>query len=395
MSERKCEDFIDTYMRYTAPLESPDNYHRWCALSMLAMAVRRKVWVEMGYFRIYPNLFIILVGPAGARKGTAINAACDLVDDVDDPAILKSADSITREALIRAMERATRKVEIENYSYTHASYSLISKELGVMLKQNSHDFMMLLTDLFDSSKMWKYETVSRSEEKLKNVWLNFLAATTPKWLRSGMPEDAIGGGFTSRVLFIVEQGVRHKKAIPKLTPKILALREDLIHDFRIMCEQAGPMRMTEKCEAFFVKWYEEGDETLTDSHFHGYNARKHVHLLKIATLIAISKGSYNTIELAHMEEGLSYLANIEPNMVKAFDSVGRSEAVEDIAQIQELFETERVVSKSQLRRVTFRDVDLDRFDKIIQLLLETKFIRIVEIKADGDNVYEYIPQEEV
>ena len=63
--------------------------------------------------------------------------------------------------------------------------------------------LVFLTDLFDCRELpWKYRTKGRGDNTIENLYLNLLAATTPDSLASSLPALAIGGGLTSRILFI-------------------------------------------------------------------------------------------------------------------------------------------------------------------------------------------------
>jgi len=165
---RRCKDFISSYMEYTAKSESPESYHRWCAMSIIASAVRRQVWIDMGFFRVYPNMYIVLVGPPGrCRKSVAINTATNLIQGLSD--IRVSADAITREALIRAIKLSETQTEIGNKIYMHSSITIISKELSVFLGTNNSDLLSLLTDLYDNPDMWEYRTKNSGIDTITNV----------------------------------------------------------------------------------------------------------------------------------------------------------------------------------------------------------------------------------
>src|SRR4051812_8728692 len=66
------EDFFSTYFAYTEATEPPITYHRWCAIGTIAALLARNFYIQHGHFRIYPNLYIQLIGDPGSRKSTAI-----------------------------------------------------------------------------------------------------------------------------------------------------------------------------------------------------------------------------------------------------------------------------------------------------------------------------------
>jgi hypothetical protein len=56
-------DWIKAYQEYASHSEAPPRMHFWTAVSALAGALRRKVWIEQAYFQWYANMYIIFVAP--------------------------------------------------------------------------------------------------------------------------------------------------------------------------------------------------------------------------------------------------------------------------------------------------------------------------------------------
>ena len=63
----------------------------------------------MGFETIYPNMYIILIGPSGrCRKGTAMRMGFEILKNVGVKVV---SESITREALIRQMKTSVNSVD--------------------------------------------------------------------------------------------------------------------------------------------------------------------------------------------------------------------------------------------------------------------------------------------
>ena len=98
MSDRILPNWLEAYMAFTHSLESPDEYHTWTALSTIGGAVRRRAYFDMGHFKLYPNLYAVLVGPPGrCKKSTAMRVGRGMLAEL--PGIKFTTDSITREKL--------------------------------------------------------------------------------------------------------------------------------------------------------------------------------------------------------------------------------------------------------------------------------------------------------
>lgn len=383
---RKCADWLATYMQYTEQAESPDKYHYWSGLSMIAATLRRQVWVNMGYFKVYPNMYIVLVGPAGARKTAAIRIGTNLLSELTD--IRVSADSTTREALIRALKDSNIETTIDGVTpYHHSSLTIVSEELSVFLGTQNHDLLSVLTNLYDCKDIWEYRTKGSGVDTIAGVWLNLLGATTPDWLVGSIPLTAIGGGFTSRILFVVEDGPRKKTAIPFLTKEELILKNDLLTDLVEIAKLRGEFKFSPEGRKWFIQWYENKDDLLAkDPRFAGYSERKHIHLLKTAVLISACKGNNMLLTDEHLTLALALIDNLETKMVHAFGSTGRSLMAPDIDMILTYINNFGSISRGQLLNSVWRDVNPKDIDVVIKTLCEMG--QITQILKNNTIYYE-------
>src|SRR5215213_1136036 len=105
---RRLPDWIEAYRGYTGSSESPEDYHIFTAVSTIAGALRRRVFFDMGYFLLYPNMYITLIGPAGrVKKSTAMRVGREFLKQV--PGVKFSPDSITREKMIQNLSQAQQE----------------------------------------------------------------------------------------------------------------------------------------------------------------------------------------------------------------------------------------------------------------------------------------------
>lgn len=386
---RKCLNWLDTYLKYTDKMESPTNYIIWSGLSAVAACLRRQVYVNMGFFTVYPNMYVVLVGPAGrARKSVALGVALSLVNNLPDIRI--SADAVTREALIRAIKTSEKVIDIGGGKiYTHSSLTVVSKELSVFLGTGNHDLLSLLTDLYDCGDLWEYRTKNSGIDSIQGVWLNLLGASTPDWLVGSLPLTAIGGGFTSRVIFVVEKDVRRREALPVLTEKELLLRKDLIHDLEQISILVGEMIMDEPARAWFTYWYNHDNAPFTDSRFSGYSERRHVHLIKVAMLLSVCENDKLIIEAKHLKNALYLIQDIEKSMLGAFGATGRNPFAPDIGAVLESVKNVGVMRRSDIVSGIWRDVNTKELSSTIDTLIAMGCIR-VDVGIDGVLLYRFV-----
>ena len=48
------DGFLVNYLKYTTEHESPEDFHAWVAMSLIAVTIGRNVWLDRGFYRLYP-----------------------------------------------------------------------------------------------------------------------------------------------------------------------------------------------------------------------------------------------------------------------------------------------------------------------------------------------------
>ena len=397
MSSRELADWIEAYLAYAEDTEPPKSFHIWTAASCIAGALQRKVYMKWGYDTIYPNMYVILVGPSGrARKGTAMNIGKDLMTGTG---VSMTAESITREALIRDMKDAASSFTnaTNGRVYFHCSLTVMSGELSVFLGQNDVKFLADLTDWYDSMDTWTYRTKGAGTDKIQGVCFNLLGATAPDWLQSILPQEAIGGGFTSRIIFIVEEDKGKTVAKPVVTEEMADLRSALKRDLERIATLSGEMKFSSDAEEFYINWYEQhekaiaaGKPSIDDPRFSGYLDRRATHLRKLSIILSACRLNKLTIELQDIERADKVLRQAEINMPKVFGGLGESLYSRITEKVLTYIKSRRKVSRSELMRKFYRDMDPQTLDIVESTMTQMKMVRVVRSTTTGDTIYEYI-----
>ena len=81
---RLVDDWIDKYLVYSSNTEPPAMFHLWTAISVISSVLQRKCYFPWGTLTFYPNMYVVLVGPPAARKGTAMNIGKKILDDMKE-----------------------------------------------------------------------------------------------------------------------------------------------------------------------------------------------------------------------------------------------------------------------------------------------------------------------
>jgi hypothetical protein len=381
--ERKLPNWIDAFMLYTENTEPPELFRKWTAISCIASAMQRKCSMEWGTaLTFYPNLFIVLVGPSATGKGTAMGPGLDIISEI--PAIRMSANATSLQALIRHL-KDTNLTDLDlitgeqNY---HSSLTIFSKEFTVFLGYHNRELMSSLCDWYDCDKKWSYDTISRSKEEIIGVWVNLIGGTTPDLIQSSLPIESIGGGLTSRIIFIYEERKAKLVTIPVQSVKEKELRELLLHDLEKISMLSGKFSYTQGFLDLWNDWCIKAEENppFYDSKFEGYMGRRRTHLMKLSMIVSASHGKHDlSVTMDDLQEAINLLEEAEVKMEGVFKGVGKSDIASLINSATNYLVNSR---RSEIPFVDFArryssDMDKVTMDRVLNTLEASEIVKLI------------------
>ena len=380
---RHHQDWISSYMEYAEHGEAPRHMHFWAAVSAVAGALQRKVWVDMAYFKWYPNFFIVLVAPPGVvSKSTTAGIAMDLLRQV--PGVKFGPDVVTWPALLSAFAESTCTFEHNGDHLPMSAMTLESSEFGNLLKPQDVEMVDLLVSLWDGKQgSFEKKTKHSGNDSIPNPWINLIGCTTPSWIAGNFPEYMIGGGFTSRCVFVYADTKAKLVAYPsRHVPEGLELRrQDLVEDLTRISLLKGEYRLTEAAYAWGESWYARHyavrPVSLNLEQFSGYLARKQTHLHKLAMVIAASSSDRMEITDEHLAIADTMLTDLEPDMQFVFSKLGRSETSLHTEKLVEFVHSKGSVGYSEaFRHVHSFFPSMRDFEDIMAGCVKAGFINI-------------------
>ena len=174
--------FLESYREYSSGNEAHPTYHIFSGLIALSSIVGRRVWVDMGSFNYVPNLYVILVGPSGNRKTTAMTPAKNLIRALKLP---YSAECVTKEKLVLdifAQERVIADMPIEHADKkTFSPMTCVVTELSEFLGAGGLGMINFLTTIYDQD-YYDIRTKNKGDTTINGPYLCLLACTTPDWI---------------------------------------------------------------------------------------------------------------------------------------------------------------------------------------------------------------------
>ncbi len=373
---RRYSNWLHAYLAHTRYSESPDSFHLWTGVFTVAGALRRRVWIDQRHFQWTPNFYVVLVGPPGiAAKSTSVRSGISLLEKLPD--VHFGPQSMTWQALTMSLKDAQEGVLIPGLDEPElmSCVNIGVGELGTFLRTDDQELVDFLTAMWDGQKeVWRRRTKGEGETTITNPWLNIIACTTPAWLKANFPDVLIGGGLTSRMVFVYEDQKRQLVAYPAdlIASKSYQLEEEaLIHDLLEIAELRGEYAFSNEAKSWGVSWYEnlwrlERPEHLSGDRFSGYVSRKQTHLHKLAMVVAASKRNEMVLEQEDLFEADQMLTAVEVYMHKVFSSIGVSQGAAYSEEIRGLLRNLREVSYKRLWQLCFNRVSSDEFVKAVQ-----------------------------
>lgn len=383
MPQRRCSPtWLDTYLAYTRFQQAPTLFHTWVALSTLASALRRNVFIFRGFYKLFPNLYTAIVGPTGVTKTTSADIGVDLFGTSINlgTSILQKLPNVT---VIRG--KATSWYLYHWFGEMSQSgkdccCSIYSGEMKNLLSDlNKTELVTLLTDIYTCPDNHNYHTKSGGPLDLKNVCINLLACSTPEWLVTGTTVDEIAGGFTGRFVYVYSDADERNVAFPEdfVTPDVLALKDDLVYDLYHISRLNGKFMITPQAKAEYIIWYNDRKSEWTDERLVGYYARKGDLVLKVSMLLSISQSDSLVIDEKILHAAWGLLTQVEEHMTDAFSGIVDDPALKykDLVLGQIARAPGQTISRAELLRKNWTKFDGVILDRIITNLCEARVVK--------------------
>lgn len=391
---RKLTSFTDGFNEYMEGKGSPVLFSKWAGIFAVAAALERKTWIRNAKGILYPNLYIITVGPPGAGKTLSTSVIYDFLSELEDHHIAPT--SVTKASLIDALAAAERKIirPTENPAIiSFNSLTVTSDELGVFLPAYESDFMNVLTNIYDCRIYSETRRTAKINIKMEAPQLNFTAATTPSYLTSILPEGAWDQGFLSRTLLIYSGGdgptnLFHAEEFDD------KLATNLRHDLHEIGNMFGKMEFEEDVKEALTAWHLAGGPPApTHPKLTHYVTRRTAHLLKLCMIACASSGDTRVITLEHYSEALGWLLEAEavmPDIFRAMRSGGDGKVMEECYHyLYEIYvKTKKMVPEHRVYEFLQQRTPAHNVERILTVMEKSGLIE----KKFGETGHAYLPR---
>jgi hypothetical protein len=364
--------------------------HFWSGVSSIAGALRRRVWIDQFYFKWFPNFYIIIVAPPGiVSKSTTADISLKLLRRV--PGIKFGPHSVTWQALVQSFAESKEEFKFQDLYHPMCALTIESSELGNLLNPQDRDMVDLLVTLWDG-KEGAFEKVTKlnGKEVIANPWINLIGCTTPAWIAGNVPEYMIGGGFTSRCLFVYAEEKEKLVAYPILAvpPDHAKVEAALVHDLEhIATTFVGPFSLDASAINWGTKWYEDHYRNrpshIDDERFGGYIARKQTHIHKLAIVVSAATKDEQVITEKELAVANTMVTELEMDMPKVFAKIGRTEESIQAERFVNFVRKRGVVSYAEAYRFIHSYFpDAKDFEGIVSGAIRSGQLTLEQVGAD-------------
>lgn len=406
----KKPSLFDLYFEYVKETEPPIIYHRWSLIAAVGAYLGRRYWFNQGAIgRVFPNVYVMLIGNPGTRKSTAIKLSKRMIGAAGYSTF--SAEKTTKEKFLMDLEgahdeqssyagyaakksrpAASARDVLANLDLLDSSeiHDGIPREIFITADEFNEfagtgniDFLSTLGALWD----WDDETATY-KQRFKNSksisifqpTISLLGGNTHTSFQNAFPTDSLGQGFLSRLLLVHSEPSGRKITFPpKPDERIaVAIGERFAEISKSVTGEASASDHARRAlDTINLTWKE-----LADYRLKHYSTRRFTHLLKLCLITSAMRAS-SRIDVEDVLLANTILTYTERDMNKALGEFGRNRNSEAThAVMTTLYETDRPQTFDDLWKVVSRH--LEKRDQLKDILLNLQTAgKIVVVDKKG------------
>lgn len=301
--------------------ESPKSFLLFSGMAMLGACLGRRVWIDQDIHQVRPMLNLLLIGPSGIGKSSAVKVAKRLLPYIPE---------VQRPQFI---EGGSTKEKLHSDLVDQPKAILFASELAAFFSKEKYkeNLIPYVTQLLDYEDTVEVRTRKDGILTVYNPAVSILGASTLEWLQEQLPDSAVSGGFLARFLILNEDAKGQRIANPHrlLTTRqrvaLLAKREKVFQEFSelyLTCEGNMDYDDYEAAEAYQI-WY-NGYQPAT-GYLAPFAARAGELVLRLSMLLAISskRTGISKSDIASAITLYTYIASRLGRVIVATNGTGK------------------------------------------------------------------------
>lgn len=355
----------------------------WSGLSAISATLKRNVKLYYKGFEIFPNMYVVLVGPPGIGKGLSISPVVDLATKANVVNYL--SDRITAEKILERLANGFQRASIStsptgvtSLMSTEHTATIVSRELPVFL--SSSEWMpSLLCELWDRNS-FDYQTKNKGSMFIKDMCVGLLAACVPDYIRK-LTKDSnapVTSGFTARSIFVYAN--RKSKSLDTTDAVWLQpngyksnLHDNLVEDLKDIAQANGDFQLTHEAKLLWKATYSGYGLVQEDYEIEAlanFKSRVPSHVLKTAMALSISDSNDLVITMSHLQTAIKMVEDIRDNVNITFRAVGESPIAASLGRVMDFIEKRGAATYKEILKFNKQHVTEEQL-KTVLMTLET------------------------
>ena len=243
----------------------------------------------------------------------------------------------------------------------------------------------MLIPLFDCVDSFEYRTKGGGIDAIKFSCLGLLGASTIDWVRNAIPFDAVGGGLTSRIIFVYVESPPPPVAFPSWGETKQLLAETCLRNLGRFSSLSGKFTLTPEAMEFYEERYNtfyRESPLFESATLSGYASRRFVHFLKLGMIFSVARLVDNSdlvISLQDLEASERCLKIIEPSLERVLSLITSSEKGTICERIYFKIKKLKAIKREDLLKLFSHRIDATEFENHITTLVQSGRI---EVKTD-------------
>lgn len=373
------EGWLGDYLELHAGMEVPLAWHFWSAVCAVGATCKRNYVFDCGSFEIYPHHYVMIVGPSGEKKSSAISQAARMLDAVNyelqtwgdmqlPPRNVGvyvhkgrgSPEGFSDEIAISEELALHRKTGLVHTTGREQSTGIIvnSEVVSILGKDQpgSARWIELLTTLYTEND-WDETLRGRKKKYYRDIAVSALFGSTMEWLRTSCTPSSFEGGWMARVVYVERQSSHRVFPTPDIVDPV-RVRELARELAELGIPAATEMTFSREAKAYHHDWYISNQRMRHQSWImNGWYNRKDAHLRKLCMVLALTDRPRTTqIEVRHIELALKLFAIEEEHLPRAFSQVVSKEPAVALGRMLDMLKgaPNRVMQRTELLRACHR-----------------------------------------
>lgn len=382
----KNRTWIDDVLDATKLSESPRSFIFWASMFCLGASTKRQISIQMGdLFKIYPNLYVLLVAESGLGKQFPIDMSKALLSVVDK---VKGIRMVTGgqnsvQGILKSLGKAVNRAN--GVMIRNAEAAFISGEFANFLVKDPMAFSTIM-ELYDTGAHDEYDKILTNESfHLKNVFVSWLAASNMDLFQHKVDDHELKGGFLGRMLSIKEDDIENLNSLTTPLPPIdyEKLAGRLIEVSNLKGEFNWGPGAAKRYDDWYYPFYGDKNRLRDKARF---SNRLRGHVIKVAMCLSLSYKDDLLLLVEDIEAAIRLCEPLLENVMVMTEDMGQSKykGLNAIITHTLIHAKGHKILRSKLLAMNRGEWNLKEFNDTVALLESSN---IVEIDSNNGQVF--------